>query len=83
MQAEPPEETESEGAFESDIMLTPEQKAIIEEEIAAAQSGVATRKAHANLALRWPNGVVPYEISSSSKNYNYSTLNGFDNVYIL
>ena len=53
------------------MMLTPEQKAIIEEEIAAEQSGVATRKAHVSLSRRWPNAVVPYEISSSSKN-NYN-----------
>ncbi|XP_077863906.1 protein SpAN-like [Saccoglossus kowalevskii] len=58
---------DSDGNFEYDIKLTPAQLAMIEEDITAQSSGVEARKAHGHIAARWPGGVIPYDISSSSQ----------------
>nr|XP_006816574.1 PREDICTED: protein SpAN-like [Saccoglossus kowalevskii] len=58
---------DADGNFEHDIKLTPEQLAMIEEDITAQNSGVEARKAHGDIATRWPGGVIPYDISSSSQ----------------
>ncbi|XP_070581677.1 blastula protease 10-like [Ptychodera flava] len=65
--SEPPEEQASDGTFESDIKLTPEQMAAIYESIQENENGVDERKAHAILARRWPKGIIPYEISPESE----------------
>uniref|UniRef100_A0ABM0LZB5 Metalloendopeptidase n=1 Tax=Saccoglossus kowalevskii TaxID=10224 RepID=A0ABM0LZB5_SACKO len=64
---EPPEEQESPGTLESDMKLTKEQREAIEADISAQASGVDARKAHADLALRWTDGIVPYVISAESQ----------------
>ncbi|XP_077863903.1 protein SpAN-like, partial [Saccoglossus kowalevskii] len=56
---------DADGNFEHDIKLTPEQLAMIEEDITAQNSGVEARKAYSHIATRWPSGVIPYDISSS------------------
>ncbi|XP_077863239.1 protein SpAN-like [Saccoglossus kowalevskii] len=67
LQPEPPEETETPGAFESDIIFTEEQRTSVEQQIEEFNNGGGIRKAHADLTKRWPNGVVPYEISAQSE----------------
>nr|XP_002736367.1 PREDICTED: blastula protease 10-like [Saccoglossus kowalevskii] len=63
VQPEPPEEAETPGATESDMILTPEQKTALENDI----EGLQTRKAHADVTKRWPGAIVPCEISSTSQ----------------
>ncbi|XP_077863241.1 protein SpAN-like, partial [Saccoglossus kowalevskii] len=67
LQPEPPEEAETPGALESDIILTEKQRTSIEQQIEEFNNGGGIRKAHADLARRWPNGVVPYVISAQSE----------------
>ncbi|XP_002732335.1 uncharacterized protein LOC100366648 [Saccoglossus kowalevskii] len=64
---EPPEEIQSPGAFESDMMLDPVQIAAITESSDAINNGVDARKALTALASRWPNAIVPYVISADSQ----------------
>ncbi|XP_070567933.1 zinc metalloproteinase nas-28-like [Ptychodera flava] len=56
---------ESEDTFEGDILLTPDQAAIIEELI---EGDAGVRKAHSDVTTRWPRGVVPYEIDFDTPN---------------
>ena len=65
---EPPEEDPSPGAVESDIMLTDEQKAALEQD----NKGISTlikRKTIANAFQRWPHKTLLYKISPSARMY--------------
>ena len=70
---EPPEEDPSPGAVESDIMLTDEQKAALDQ----SNKGISTlmkRKTIANAFQRWPHKTVLYKISLSARMYSKSNI---------
>ena len=66
---EPPEEDPSPGAVESDIMLTDEQKAALEESKAKGTNTKTKRKGLANPFRLWPNNTIPYVISTTAGAY--------------
>ncbi|XP_038072979.1 blastula protease 10-like [Patiria miniata] len=62
---EPPEEREdTEGAFQSDMLLSQEQRQELWELVAEAQTGVSKRRVDSVLSLRWPQNVLPYLLDS-------------------
>ena len=64
---EPPEEREdTPGAFQSDMLLTPEQQETISKLITEYESGITKRRVKLALSYRWPQNIVPYEIHASS-----------------
>ena len=74
---EPPEETPSPGAVESDIMLTDKQKAALEENQGKGKSTLTKRKAVANAFQRWPHKTVLYKIDASAGMYTIKYINCF------
>ncbi|XP_006821240.1 protein SpAN-like [Saccoglossus kowalevskii] len=65
---QPPEQEATDGCFQSDIKLTKDQSETLRAiELQTTQRRLGRRKAIAVLARRWPDGIVPYEISSSSQ----------------
>ena len=54
----PAEQEESPGAYESDLILSPEEVHELK------QSRRVRRKAVQNEAKLWPNGIIPYEFES-------------------
>ncbi|XP_072034926.1 blastula protease 10-like [Amphiura filiformis] len=66
---EPPEEKASSGMFQSDMKLTSEQRAEIEEgmrQLRLNGTGISKRKATSMLQYLWPGARIPYKISLSS-----------------
>ena len=68
MDMEPPEER-SHGGYEGDMVITDEQKAIIDGDGGGGDDNdnpMAKRKGLKNLAHRWPKNIVPYKIGESA-----------------
>ena len=73
----PPEEDPSPGAVESDIILTDEQKAALEESENEGTNILTKRKGVANVFNLWPNNTIPYRISASARMYDLYAVNIF------
>lgn len=61
----PSEELGVEGAFQSDIQLTPEQAREIKADDFPSENGRLRRKASSNMDSLWPKGIVPYEFENN------------------
>ncbi|OWF53288.1 Protein SpAN [Mizuhopecten yessoensis] len=63
----PSEEWGVEGAFESDIQLTPLQARVLNADIVLTESGQfrSKRKALSNAESLWPSGVIPYQFEQN------------------
>ena len=75
---EPAEEDPSPGAYESDMMLTPEQEAAQEDQEEDGnrdkRNARTKRKGMSHSIWRWPKNTVTYKISSTAGMYMYNII---------